>query len=432
MSVSRKREKSEVPTATDFLIASRQCELRHLEYFLQMGKLVQGIGDLVHGLQRERGASNVFLGSDGTRFAVERDAMKRAVDEHKVEFTQALADIRDDLTSHPVSSPLLNHIASALHGMAGLEALREAVANQRITAVDATAAFNDLIHQLITAVFEAADTVADPSIAGLLVAMVHLMNGKEYCGQERAAGSAGFSSGHFDTALSRRMMHLVEAQERCFEVFLAFANDDSVAGWQKLRAHPRETQIEQLRQLASPVGRYKQLDPSLADQWFALLTERMDELKQIEDLVEQAFHARCVERYAEARHALAHQESLIDSLAQPRSGSPRLVLCDSGEVSYPNTGWEVDDIGQQSGRSVFDLLQEQTHRLQQMSDELSSAKEALEDRKTQEKAVLILMKHRGIDNDEAHRLLRKLAMDQGKRLPDVARALVALSGVLEG
>jgi AmiR/NasT family two-component response regulator len=65
-----------------------------------------------------------------------------------------------------------------------------------------------------------------------------------------------------------------------------------------------------------------------------------------------------------------------------------------------------------------------------MSEELQSAKEALEDRRTQEKAVLLLMEHRDISNDEAHRLLRKLAMDQGKRLPDVARALVSMAGVL--
>ena len=45
-------------------------------------------------------------------------------------------------------------------------------------------------------------------------------------------------------------------------------------------------------------------------------------------------------------------------------------------------------------------------------------------------AVLLLMEHRNISNDEAHRLLRKLAMDQGKRLPEVARALVSMAGVL--
>jgi len=80
---------------------------------------------------------------------------------------------------------------------------------------------------------------------------------------------------------------------------------------------------------------------------------------------------------------------------------------------------------------VLDLVQEQTRRLQQMSSELQSAREALEDRKVQEKAVLLLMKHRRINNDEAHRALRKLAMDQGKKLPETARALLAMASALK-
>jgi len=141
-----------------------------------------------------------------------------------------------------------------------------------------------------------------------------------------------------------------------------------------------------------------------------------------------------VERYAEARSSLAHHETLIASLDQPENPvQPLLVLCEPGSHGETQSGeaWSSDGIGQQSGRSIFDLVQEQSRRLQQMNEDLQSAKEALEDRKTQEKAVLLLMGHRNIDNDEAHRVLRKLAMDQGKRLPEVARALVSMADVLK-
>ena len=110
-----------------------------------------------------------------------------------------------------------------------------------------------------------------------------------------------------------------------------------------------------------------------------------------------------------------------------------MVLCEPGRNGETQSGeaWSSDGIGQRFGRSIFDLVQEQSRRLQQMSEDLQSAKEALEDRKTQEKAVLLLMSHRKIDNDEAHRVLRKLAMDQGKKLPEVARALVSMADVLK-
>ena len=102
-------------TAADFLIASRQCEVRNLEYFLQMGRLVQSVGNLVHGLQRERGATNLFLGSGCQRFARERDLVLKQNEQLASIFREALADIQHDLTDHPVSSPLLGDIAGALH-----------------------------------------------------------------------------------------------------------------------------------------------------------------------------------------------------------------------------------------------------------------------------------------------------------------------------
>ncbi|WP_349342047.1 nitrate- and nitrite sensing domain-containing protein [Marinobacter sp. MMG032] len=420
------------PSAGDYLIASKSCELMNLQYFLQMGKLVQCISNLVHALQCERGASNVFLGSSGEKFAQERKQLVASSDRLRSEFEQALAEIHEELTAHPVSSRLLNQLASALHGLEGLPELRRCVVARKVTAASATEDYSTLIHNLIAVVFEAADTAVDPTIAGLLVAMVHLMNGKEFCGQERAVGSAGFSSGRFDRALSERMAHLIEAQERCFEVFNSFADDGSLDLWEKLRENPREAEIERLRQRGTAIGRYKDLDPALADEWFRLMSERMDELKTIEDSVEGCFHARCTERFADARNSLAHQETLVASLgAQEPSSQPMLVLCDSGSNQQAGESWASDGVGQQFGRSIFDLVQEQTRRLQQMTDELQSAREALEDRKTQEKAVLLLMEHRRISNDEAHRVLRKLAMDQGRKLPEVARALVSMADVLK-
>jgi len=434
MNTSRHRYNSDQPSAEAYLIASRRCELMNLQHFLQMGKLIQSISNLVHGLQRERGASNIFLGSDGEKFVPERKAIAEESARLCIVFEQALAEIHVELTTHPVSSHLLAHIASALHGLESLPELRKRVEKRSLKVPEATEFFCTLIHRLIAVVFEAADTAVDPSLARLLVAMVHLMNGKEFCGQERATGSAGFSGGTFDAALIQRMTHLVEAQERCFEVVLGFADEQSCQQLQSLLANDREKEIGRLRQFGCSVGRYKPLDSELADQWFALMSERMDELKKVEESVENSFHGRCVERFTEARSSLAHHETLIASLDQPEDATqPLLVLCESGRngESRASEAWSSGGIGQQSGRSIFDLVQEQSRRLQQMSEDLQGAKEALEDRRSQEKAVLLLMNHRNITNDEAHRVLRKLAMDQGKKLPEVARALMSMADLLK-
>lgn len=66
----------------------------------------------------------------------------------------------------------------------------------------------------------------------------------------------------------------------------------------------------------------------------------------------------------------------------------------------------------------------------QMRAELEAAKQALTERKTIDRAKGLLMQGRGIAEDEAYGLLRKTAMDQGRKVIDVAEALITASELL--
>jgi response regulator NasT len=70
---------------------------------------------------------------------------------------------------------------------------------------------------------------------------------------------------------------------------------------------------------------------------------------------------------------------------------------------------------------------EQFHALKREFDEIE---EKLADRKVIERAKGLLMKSRGLTEDEAFRALRKQAMQSNARLGDVARQLVAVAGLL--
>lgn len=66
----------------------------------------------------------------------------------------------------------------------------------------------------------------------------------------------------------------------------------------------------------------------------------------------------------------------------------------------------------------------------QMRRDLAQATQALKDRKTLDRAKGILMRARTLSEDDAYALLRKTAMDQGKKLTEVAQALVTASDLL--
>ncbi len=68
--------------------------------------------------------------------------------------------------------------------------------------------------------------------------------------------------------------------------------------------------------------------------------------------------------------------------------------------------------------------------LRQMRNELAETRRALEERKVIDRAKGLLMKAKDINEDAAYALLRKTAMDQGRRVADVAEALVTAARLL--
>ena len=98
----------------------------------------------------------------------------------------------------------------------------------------------------------------------------------------------------------------------------------------------------------------------------------------------------------------------------------------AGVSAYVVNGLDKDRI-----KPVLETAIARFHVFQKMQTELDAAKRALTDRKMIEKAKGLLMRARGISEDEAYNLLRKTAMSQGRKLSDVAGALVTSADLLK-
>lgn len=98
---------------------------------------------------------------------------------------------------------------------------------------------------------------------------------------------------------------------------------------------------------------------------------------------------------------------------------------EAGVSAYVVDGLRPDRI-----KPILDAAIARFHMFQRMRVELETTKRALEERKVIDRAKGLLMKARGIDEDAAYALLRKAAMDQGRKLVEVAEALVTAAGLL--
>lgn len=94
------------------------------------------------------------------------------------------------------------------------------------------------------------------------------------------------------------------------------------------------------------------------------------------------------------------------------------------------SAYVVDGLRPERLQPVMDAAITRFQMMRQMRKELAETRRALEDRKAIDRAKGLLMKARGIGEDEAYAILRKAAMDQGRRVADVAEALVTAAELL--
>jgi len=92
---------------------------------------------------------------------------------------------------------------------------------------------------------------------------------------------------------------------------------------------------------------------------------------------------------------------------------------DAGVSAYVVDGLKAERI-----RPVLDVAVKRFNAFSRLRAELDEARGALAERKTIDAAKALLMKKRGIDEPAAYAALRKAAMDRGRKIADVADALL--------
>lgn len=95
------------------------------------------------------------------------------------------------------------------------------------------------------------------------------------------------------------------------------------------------------------------------------------------------------------------------------------------------SAYVVDGLRAERIKPILDAAIARFHMMQKMRVELAETRRALDERKVIDRAKGILMRARGIGEEEAYGLLRKAAMDQGKKLADMAQALVMATDLLK-
>lgn len=132
------------------------------------------------------------------------------------------------------------------------------------------------------------------------------------------------------------------------------------------------------------------------------------------------------------RDMLEHLFQLTRSVSRPiamfvdRADTESIAAAvDAGVSAYI-----VDGLKKERVKPILDMAVIRFRAFDRLQRELTDAKTALTERKIIERAKGILMKMRGLSEEEAFALLRQTAMNEKKKMADIAQSVVTAASLL--
>ena len=165
------------------------------------------------------------------------------------------------------------------------------------------------------------------------------------------------------------------------------------------------TQVTVLREMHNLLRRIVDVDPEVIV---------IDLENPNRDVLEQMFQVSRVVRRPIAMFVDRSDTDMIEAAV------------DAGVGSYV-----VDGLKKERVKSVLDTAISRFKAFNKLREELDIARQALDERKIVERAKGILMKQRGMSEEAAYALLRKAAMNENRRLSEVAQSVITAASLFK-
>ncbi len=94
------------------------------------------------------------------------------------------------------------------------------------------------------------------------------------------------------------------------------------------------------------------------------------------------------------------------------------------------SAYVVDGLKKERVKPILDMAVSRFRAFSRMERELQDARSELQGRRTIDQAKRLLMQARGVSEDEAYHLMRRSAMDQNRKLSEIAQSIVSAASLL--
>lgn len=248
--------------------------------FQNISTLNTHIGDIVHELQKERGASAGFVNSSKSNnpFTERLQNQQQLTNVMHEELKKAL----QEFTFEETDSTIKLAVEESLDSLDKLMTIRDGVLNYSLSVEEVVGYFSRTNKELLDIIDKSSDIITNKELSNNTLMYVHFLSGKEQMGIERAVLSGTFAKDSFSDEMYRVFLQLLSKQDLHFATFVKYADNKTTQTYEKLLQSDLFIEVERMRHIAIEKARKGKFGVKSV-YWFDTKTKKINQMKELEN-----------------------------------------------------------------------------------------------------------------------------------------------------
>jgi len=242
----------------------------------ELNTLCENISELLHETQKERGATAVFLGSNGKEFREILQQQRKITDKRYKNYLSYV----NSLDKSNLSKSVISNIIKVNNDFLKLNNIRKKIDNFQISIKDAIKYYTNTNKDMLNLISASIKMANNPVLVRNLVAYDNFLWAKEKAGIERAVLSAVFAKDKFNNYLFVKYINLLAVQKIYLKNFLSLADNDVKEFYFKTMDSSVIKEVEKMEKIALNKKENFNIDSRY---WFKIMSKKIDLLKKVEN-----------------------------------------------------------------------------------------------------------------------------------------------------
>ena len=230
------------------------------------------VSAVLHELQKERGASAGFVGSNGKKFADILPQQQKETDEKITELKKFCANC-------PLRE--VGTVKSRVD-LDSIQAMRVKVNSLTTTTKELVTFYTNLNKNIIDTISYFSTIPRNPEVRTDFSSYVVFISSKERAGIERAVLSGVFAADKFTINSFAKFSSLASEQKTLLNLFEQITSNEIKESYKNLQQHPSFAEVQRMRDIALNKNEGFGIDSVY---WFKTITTKINQLKKFEDSI---------------------------------------------------------------------------------------------------------------------------------------------------